>query len=244
MTPPRVINDVWTSAIGQEHRDDPALPRSGGPAGNAQLTAWLGLSLLVLFIGELATLIDVRQLISWHIAIGILLVPPALAKTATTGWRIVRYYTGARPYHQGGPPPLLLRMLGPLVVLTTLALLGTGIAVIALGPTSAFETLFTVAGQRVSVLTMHQGFTVVWAVATGLHVLARFVPALRSATGRMPGPRPDGSAARGVTLVLTIASGVVAALLVLQLTGTWTTSGLHRFRPSDDRPPDSSAAVE
>jgi len=236
MTPPRVINDVWTSAIGQEHRDDPALPRSGGPAGNAQLTAWLGLILLVLFVGEMATLIDVRQLISWHIAIGILLVPPALAKTATTGWRIFRYYTGARPYHQGGPPPLLLRVLGPVVVLTTLALLGSGIAVIAVSPASAFETLFTVAGQRVSVLTIHQGLTVLWAVATGLHVLARTVPALRLATGRTPGARPDGSPARAGTLLITVALGVVAALLVLQLTGTWTTSDLHRFRPSDDRP--------
>lgn len=236
MTPPRVINEVWTSAIGQEHRDDPALPRNGGPAGNARLTAWIGLVLLVLFVGELATLIDVRQFITWHIAIGILLVPPALAKTATTGWRIVRYYTGARPYHQGGPPPLLLRMLGPVVVLTTLALLGSGIAVIALGPTSADETLFTIVGQNVSVLMLHKGFTVLWAVATGLHVLARIVPALLLAAGRTPGPRPDGSPARAVTLLITVALGVVAALLVLQLTGNWTTSDLNRFHRSDDGP--------
>ena len=236
MTPPRVINDVWASATGQEHRDDPALAGSGGPAGNARLTAWIGLILLVLFVGELVTLIDVRQLVSWHIAIGILLIPPALAKTATTSWRIFRYYTGVRPYHQGGPPPLLLRVLGPLVVLTTLALLGSGIAVIALGPASAFEPLLTVAGQRVSALTIHQGCTLVWAIATGLHVLARTVPAVRLATGRTPGGRPDGSPARAVTLVATVALGVVAALLVLQLTGAWTTSDLHRFRPPDDRP--------
>jgi len=236
MTPPRVITDVWASATGQEHRDDPALPRSGGPAGNARLTAWIGLTLLVLFVAELATLIDVRQFISWHIALGIVLIPPALAKTATTGWRIVRYYTGARTYHQGGPPPVLLRVLGPLVVLTTLALLGSGIAVIALGPDSAFETLFTVAGQRVSMLTIHQGLTVAWAVVTGLHVLARTIPAVRLATGRVPGGRPDGSAGRAVTLGVTVALGVVAALLVVQLTGAWTTSDLHRFRPSDDPP--------
>lgn len=236
MTPPQVITDVWTSAIGREHRDDPSLSGSGGPAGNARLTAWIGLTLLVLFVAELATLIDVRHFISWHIAIGIVLIPPALAKTATTGWRILRYYTGVATYHQGGPPPLLLRLLGPLVVLTTLALLGSGIAVIALGPTSAFETLFSVVGQRVSMLTIHQGLTILWAIATGLHVLARTIPAARLAAGRVPGRRPDGGPARAVTLAVTIALGVVGALLVLQLAGAWTTSDLQHFRPSEDRP--------
>jgi hypothetical protein len=34
----------------------------------------------VLFIAELVTLLDVRQLVSWHVIIGVLLVPPAGAR--------------------------------------------------------------------------------------------------------------------------------------------------------------------
>lgn len=59
------------------------------------------------------TLLDVGGLISWHVVIGTLLIPPALLKTASTGWRIARYYSGTPPYRQAGPPPMLLRILGP-----------------------------------------------------------------------------------------------------------------------------------
>ncbi|HEY9484617.1 MAG TPA: hypothetical protein VIR00_16810 [Micromonosporaceae bacterium] len=52
----------------------------------------------MLFGAELVTLVDVRGWIDWHIVIGVLLIPPALVKTASMGWRIVRYYTGSRPY--------------------------------------------------------------------------------------------------------------------------------------------------
>src|SRR5689334_3326598 len=98
--------EVLVEAVGRGHRKDAVLAGSGGPAGNARITAWTGLVLLVLFLAELVTLLDVHRLIAWHLVIGALLVPPALAKTASTGWRIVRYYTGSRPYRDAGPPPM------------------------------------------------------------------------------------------------------------------------------------------
>src|SRR5689334_6912276 len=125
---------VFEQAIGRQHRRDPVLPRTGGPAGNARLTAWTGLVLLALFLAELVTLLDVHGLMSWHVTIGALLIPPALLKTGSTGWRIVRYYRGNDAYRAAGPPPLLLRVLGPLVVFSTLAVLGTGIWLIVVGP--------------------------------------------------------------------------------------------------------------
>src|SRR3954470_5743399 len=94
----RHVAETVEVALGRTHRDDPVLPGTGGPAGNAVLTAWTGLVLLVLGVAELLTLFDVRGLLSWHVAIGALLVPPALLKTASTGWRLVRYYTGNPPY--------------------------------------------------------------------------------------------------------------------------------------------------
>jgi hypothetical protein len=223
----RAVTDVVGTALGRARRGDPVLPRTGGPAGNARLTAWIGLGLLIAFLAELVTLLDVTGLISWHIVIGVLLVPPALAKTATTGWRILRYYTG---YRQAGPPPLLLRLLGPLVVLTTLAVLGTGLALIPLGPDATFTPLLTVAGQQISWLTLHQVTFIAWGVATGLHVLARTVPAARLAlAAENRSNRVAGTLARSLTMLATVIVAAIAAVIILRLSGSWTGGDLHRF---------------
>src|SRR5947209_6114801 len=133
---PVPVADVVATAIGREHRDDPVRPGSGGPAGNARLTAWLGLLLLAAFLVECATLVSLHRLVAVHIFVGAMLVPLALVKTATTGWRMIGYYAGNADYRRAGPPPLLLRLLGPLVVLSSLAVLGTGLALLPLRDSS------------------------------------------------------------------------------------------------------------
>jgi len=224
----KLAAETLATALGEDQRTDPVLSRTGGPAGNARLTAWTGLFLLVVFVAELVTLLDVSGLISWHLALGVLLVPPALLKTASTGWRILRYYTGHPSYRTAGPPPVVLRLLGPLVVLSTLGLLGTGIALVLVGATASRETLFTVVGQRVDVLTFHQGAFIVWAVATGLHVLARTIPAWRIVSaGSVPGPRK-----RSAAFVVTLALAVGCVGWVLVQPGGWTDQ--PSFHPDDD----------
>jgi hypothetical protein len=199
------------------------------------------LLLLPLFGAELLTLLSLEGLLSWHIAIGVILIPPALVKTASTGWRILRYYAGAEVYRQAGPPPLLLRVLGPLVVLTTLSLLGTGVLLLLVGPSGAFTPLVTVAGQRISVLTLHQASTVAWAVATGLHVLGRLVPAVQLAmSGSRNQDPPAGGWLRTCVLVGTLALAALAAVLALSL-GHWSGGDLHHGHPSDRFPAGSGA---
>lgn len=222
MRTPLPLTQVLDSALGRAHRDDATLPRTGGPAGNAQLTAWFGLSLLALFLAELVTLLDINGLLSWHIAVGLLLIPPALAKTATTGWRILRYYRGSAAYVEVGPPPLLLRLLGPLVIVGTLAVLGSGALLIALGPTRTFAPWLTVVGQGISPLTLHQASFVGWAVVTGLHVLARLVPAFQLATGRPGTGRTDGARLRTSAVLLTAVVAAAVTSVVLGLSSSWT----------------------
>lgn len=221
---PELTDETIQAALGRRHRDDPVVGRTGGPAGNARLTAWTGLVLLVLFLAELVTLLDVHRLISWHIAVGALLVPPALLKTATTGWRILRYYAGDTSYREAGPPPLLLRLLGPLVVVSTLAVLATGIVLVLAGTQSSRRSLVELAGLRIDAITLHQASFVVWGVATGLHVLGRLLPAL-SATVGAPGSGPPrqvpGRAVRIVLLVAVLATGVVLALTLLPNASDW-----------------------
>ena len=231
---PRALREVVGTAVGEDEREDLPLRGTGGPAGNARLTAWTGLVLLGLILAELVSLVSIRQLISWHIVVGVLLVPPALLKTASTGWRIVRYYvTGGAAhdaYLHAGPPPLLLRLLGPFVVLSTLAVLASGLALIPLGPDSTRSALATVLGWRIDALTIHQACFVVWGVITGVHVLARTVPAVVVVAGRRRPRRVDGEGARLTTLVLALVAGVVAAVFVLGVADAWTSGDFHRER--------------
>jgi hypothetical protein len=226
--------EAATAATGRAHRPDEVLPRTGGPAGNAALTAWTGLLLLVLFLGELVTLLDVRGLLSWHVVVGTLLIPPALLKTGSTGWRMIGYYRGNPPYRRAGPPPMLLRLLGPLVVVSTLAVLGTGVALILVGPSAGRGGLVDVAGQHVDLLMLHKVSFVVWGAATGLHVLGRAIPALRLTLLRSETPgRIPGRAGRVAMVAVTMAVAVVAAVLLLGQAGPWRSEPRHfHHRPS------------
>lgn len=195
---------------------------TGGPAGNARLTSWLGLLLLGLCLAELVTLLDVGGLIGWHVGLGLVITALAVLKTASTGWRIVRYYTGASSYGRAGPPPLMLRLLGPLVILSTLGVLGSGIALVAIGQSASQQSWVTVLGQQIDPLTLHQLFFALFAVFVGLHVLARLVPALLQVTGRAPRGQHrgiPGAGARAITVLGCLIAGVVAVLLVLPVTG-------------------------
>jgi hypothetical protein len=230
-----IIIDTLYSAIGRIHRDDPIDPTTGGPAGNARLTAWTGLLFLVLSLAELATLLDVGGLISWHIVIGTLLVPPALLKTASTGWRIMRYYRRNLCYRQAGPPPLLLRILGPGVVVSTLSLLASGLILVLLGQNDSRTVLITVPGQRIDWLTLHQGLFIVWAVFTGLHVLGRFVPAVNLVIfPKATASSVDGGRHRTAIMITTVAVAAVSAALVLSASGSWRQRDHHGHIP---RPP-------
>jgi len=227
------------AALGRQHREDPIVGASGGPAGNARLTAWTGLVLLVLFLVELVTLLDVRGLISWHVAVGTLLVPPALLKTATTGWRILRYYTGSTPYRAAGPPPLVLRLLGPFVVLSTLAVLGTGVALVLVGPDNGHHTLVTALGLRIDAITLHQAAFAGWAVLTGLHTLGRFVPAVRTTVAGVAGShRMPGRVVRVGLLLATLVAGALLAVLLVGRDSGWSHDRRfdQHYDRGDDRP--------
>jgi hypothetical protein len=233
------VSDLVAAALGREQRDDAVLPTTGGPAGNARLTAWTGMVLLVLFAAEGVTLLDIHGLITWHLVLGVLLVPPALLKTSTTGWRMVRYYTGNAPYRAAGPPPLVLRVVGPLVVLTTLLLLGTGVVLVLAGQTGSSRTLISIVGQRVDLVAVHKAVFFAWFVVMTVHVLGRTLPAwqlISSSRRRVP-----GLAWRGLAVVVTGALAAGCVGWVLLNPGGWRDDpGLGR---DDGLGPSSPASV-
>ena len=221
-----VLDDLWAEATGRRLRTDPVRPRSGGPAGNARLTAWTGALLLTLVVAQLVTLLDVDGWMSWHVTVGALLVPVALTKTASTSWRFLRYYRRSADYRVAGPPPIALRALGPLVVLSTLALLASGILVVLLGPDRSNRTLLSGVGQRVDLVTVHQLLAIAFLVLAGLHLLGRVVRAFEILAGReaRTADRTDpvpGGGRRGLVLVGALAAGAVVTALLLPAAGDW-----------------------
>src|SRR5579875_2607538 len=130
-----------------------------GVAGNARLTAATGTLLTLLLLVEGFTILDVRGYITLHAAVGLVLIGPVALKSASTMYRFARYYTGRAPYVRKGPPHIVLRVLGPLVVLTTLAVLGTGVV------------LLTDHGSSGTWVSLHQASFIAWIVVTGVHFL-------------------------------------------------------------------------
>ncbi len=224
------VEETLEEAIGRTARHDPVLPRSGGPAGNAQLTAWTGLMLLALFMVEVGTVVDLGRFLNWHIVVGMLLVPLALLKTTSTGWRIVSYYTHRIPYRTAGPPPMMLRLLGPLVILVTLAVLGSGIALIALGPLDSRSGFLTIVGYHLDAVGVHKATVVAWAAVIAVHTVARLIPALRIisapwvAKNHIPGGLP-----RLIILIATLLVACIAAAFVYGQAGPWMSGGLHLY---------------
>jgi hypothetical protein len=206
------------NGAGSHRRTAPAESQAG-PEGNERLTAITGAVLLVLFAAEGVTILSLRSLLYWHYFIGLLLIGPVCVKIGSTFYRFVRYYSGHRDYARKGPPAPLLRVLGPFVVLTTLGVLGTGLAL-------GFEKSASYHG--IPILFLHKASFVLWAGTMTIHVLA-YVWRLPGLIGPdLRGSRAFGAAAavggRGLRWAVTavgLGGGVVLAMAAAHLAGAW-----------------------
>jgi hypothetical protein len=186
-------------------------PRAGGVDGNARLTGAAGAVIFVLLAIEGVTVPRVKQLLSAHVFIGMVLVPIVALKIGSTVYRFARYYRGAPDYSAKGPPPVLLRLVGPVAVASTVALFATGIAAIAAGPSSRW------------IVQMHKASFIVWFAAMSVHVLGHILetPALAIADFRRQHPKLGGTAMRRRLLSGALAAGVALGVLALGWVGRW-----------------------
>ena len=184
--------------------------RKDGVAGNGRLTAALGALLLVLLAVEGATIPFIGQLREEHILIGMLLLGPVAAKLASTGYRFSRYYLGAPTYVQKGPPQIALRLLAPGVVFTTVALFGTGVALLVTGPNGELSFL-------------HKVSFIAWFALMAIHVLGHILelPGPAFADWRRCGPRLTGAGLRLAAIAAALAMGVGLVLLSFSAAGSW-----------------------
>lgn len=184
--------------------------RWGGPTGNERLTGATAVILLVLLALEGVTVVFLRPLFGSHVFLGMLLIPPVVLKIGSTGWRFVRYYTHSPTYRRKGAPPLVLRLIGPALVLSTFGVFASGVVML-------------IAGARSHPLVLvHKASFIVWLGLMAIHVLghALRVPSLASADWRASTPRVAsvaGSRSRRLTLALVLVAGVALALATLPL---------------------------
>jgi len=177
-----------------------------GVDGNERLTAATGVALTLLLAAEGVTIVFLRPLFSVHVFVGMLLISPVALKLASTGWRFWRYYSGRPEYVRRGPPFLPLRLLAPIVVVSTLGVFATGVALLVLGPAGGI------------VLGLHKASFVVWLVATGLHVLGHLRRVPRLVLG---GHRVPGTASRWLALAGSLVLGTVLAVATVKYAHSW-----------------------
>ena len=192
---------------------------NSGVEANSRLTASTAVVLLVLLAAEGVTILNVRGWLSAHVFIGMLLVPPVLLKVGSTGYRFVRYYLGSPAYRKKGPPPLLLRLLGPFVVATTFAVVVSGIALLFVSP-----------GLRNQILFLHKATFVLWFGAMAIHVLGHLLDTAQLAPRDLVRrSRKDvaGAGLRQWAVVTSVALGIPLGLLLLGRAGTWLTHPIH-----------------
>jgi hypothetical protein len=187
-----------------------------GVAGNERLTALAGAVLLALMVAEVVTVPAVRTLMPVHVFVGITLAGPLAIKTASTGWRFIRYYTNNPAYRRKGPPHPLLRALAPLLLISTLVEVGSGIGLVTTHP-----------GNQGVLARVHLVGFLVWVTVVGIHVLAyiRRVPGLIASDWRHDHVRQAPAPGRGQRLAVNLAAllgGVIAAILVLPAFTAWT----------------------
>lgn len=193
----------YGAAPAAEHEDT-------GVEGNARLTAMTGALLLVLLAAEGFTILRIHPLLKVHVFLGALLVPPIVVKIGSTLYRFGRYYSGAPAYRRKGPPHIVLRLLGPVVVVLTVVMFGSGIA------------LLFFPGQRSRLLFLHKASFVLWFGVMTIHVLGHLVEVGRIAPRDFrPKMRQGGlrSTLRQLVLLGAIAVGGVLGAALLPRAG-------------------------
>ena len=186
-------------------------PALGGSRGNEVLTSVTAVALLALIGVQLITVLSLESMISVHLFVGVVLLGPVVLKLATTGYRFVRYYSGAREYREKGPPPALLRVIAPVFVAATIGLFSTGVVMLLNGE-----------GEG-GVRDLHVLSFWVWIACLAVHVLLngrQVLRNLRSEWFTRARLRVAGAEVRAGLVLASMLGGLLVALAVIsKITG-------------------------
>jgi hypothetical protein len=202
LTPAVLVGLSSGRRLRAHQRQDPSVE------ANARLIGYVSVALVVPLAAEVVT--GIRPGLRAHALIGFLLVPLVLLKLGSVGYRFVRYYGGDPVYRAAGPPDLILRLLGPALVLLTAGVFITGLELWFFG--------FRLGDQW---LTWHKVTFILWFLTVAAHLLAyvRRAPALALADSR---ERLRGASARRSLVVAGLLLGVVLVVAMLPFSSPFT----------------------
>lgn len=194
---------------------------AGGVTGNERLTALTGGVLIVLLAILGVTILRIGQLIWLHLFVGLVLMGPLVLKLASTGYRFARYYTRNPRYLVRGAPPAAMRLTAPIVVISTVVVMASGV-VLLIGGLSTRSTFFPI----------HKVSFFVWLAFAAFHVLGHLPDLWRGlAEDYGTAVRGDQSAAgrsgRTLALASALTAGVVVAIVLIPQYGPWLNGSFH-----------------
>jgi hypothetical protein len=146
---------------------------------------------------------------------------------ATTGWRFARYYSRNEAYREKGAPQIIMRSLAPLLVLFTVLLFGSGIAI------------GLVHGEALHVARrIHGPAAFLWTVTLGIHVLVYTPRALRAAIGDLRARTRRtvvGAGVRASIVVVGVVAGIAVGIATLPVQHDWLHLPPHHHHRHGDR---------
>jgi amino acid transporter len=176
-----------------------------GVRSNLRLTSVVGVAMLVPLVLVSLTGLAFDQFWRVHYFAGFLLVPLLLVKLGSTGWRMTRYYLGNPRYRAAGPPRPLLRILAPVLVVSTVVVFVSGIV------------MWFAHSRLQPWSTLHTDAAVVFAISGSIHVLAYLRTAGRETAAELSRRReaiPPRARRRGA-VVASLAVGLVLAVVTI-----------------------------
>ncbi len=192
---------------------------AGGPAGNERLTAATGVVLLVGLAALGVTILRIGPLLNVHMFLGVALIAPVGLKLASTGYRFARYYTSEPRYRRKGPPVLALRLMAPIVVLSTVVVFASGVVLLLAGP-----------GSRDPWVLIHKASFIVWVGFMSLHVLGHLFDLPRALRTRQTliaagDAVPAGGAGRAIALAAALVLGAALGIAAIADFAPWRLHG-------------------
>ncbi|MFI5281768.1 MAG: hypothetical protein ACHQ0J_01400 [Candidatus Dormibacterales bacterium] len=167
---------------------------------NQRLTALTGGLLFVLLAVMGITVLSVRRLLPLHLLLGFLLIPPLALKMASTGYRFGRYYTGDPKYRRAGPPQMLMRLMAPIVVVSTLTVFATGVELWLYG--LRFGSIW---------IEAHKLSFLIWLPAMAVHVLGHLKLTSQATTAELSPVRSQGAITRRSLVIGSLVVGLALA---------------------------------
>lgn len=180
-----------------------------------RLMALLGVVLFIALAIEGVTVVFIGQLIALHVIIGMILIPVMAYKIVVATYRFAMYYLGVPDFKRSGPPELVLRLIAPLLVISTVVLMASGVVLVMLHPGTPTANAWRF---------IHQASFVAWFGLMVIHVLAYLRRAFGTAAYDLRYTRYHsliGRRGRLISVVLASTFGLLLAAVIYPYVAPW-----------------------